>query len=203
MKASKTSAAVAAFVSTSVSSFKDAAYQSAVSGERSASVARWVFDHCPTFLDDVPKEIKAQLDDGFALRWQELNKAVKYTTDYVPSDEGNIEVTLAFCLSYSQQAFGQLKNEDPVKHSIIKGVRDSFSKYKSNRLSDLRTAVRRIANEGKTATKAPTKHFDEYIKDTFDTMKARCKTATARGDTTADEVKLRMAIDAFYRTLES
>ena len=200
MKASKS---VAAHAAASVSSFKDAAYQSAVSGERSASVARWVYEHCSTFLDEVPKEVKAQLDEGFALRWQELNKAVKYTTDWVPSDEGNIEVTLAYCMSYSQQAFGQLKNEDPIKHSIIKGVRDAFSKYRSNRLTDLRTAVRRIANEGKTATKAPTKHFDTYIEDVFSTMKARCKTATARGDATADEVKLRMAIDAFYKVLNA
>ena len=200
MKASKS---VAAHAAASVSSFKDAAYQSAVSGERSASVARWVYEHCSTFLDEVPKEVKAQLDEGFALRWQELNTAVKYTTDWVPSDEGNIEVTLAYCMSYSQQAFGQLKNEDPVKHSIIKGVRDTFSKYRSNRLADLRTAVRRIANEGKTATKAPTKHFDAYIEDVFTTMKARCKTATARGDATADEVKLRMAIDAFYKVLSA
>ena len=37
----------------------------------------------------------------------------------------------------------------------------------------------------------------------FDTMKARCKTAKARNDEQApDEVKLRMAIDAFYATLK-
>lgn len=195
MKATKSSVAHA----TSVSSFKDAAYQSAVSGERTASIARYVLDNCPTFLDEVPKEIKAQLDDGFALRWQEINPAKKYTTDYVPSDTGNIEVTLAFCLSYSQQAFGQMKNEDPVKHSIIKDVRDKFNKYRSNRLSDLKTAVRRIANEGKTSTRQQAKHYDKWLEDTFDTMKARAKTATARGDDTAHEAKLRVAIDAFWK----
>lgn len=194
MKASKTPVA-----SATVLSFKDAGYQSAVSSERTASIARYVFDNCPTFLDEVPKEIKAELEEGFALRWQETHPAVKYTADWVPSDKGNVEVTLAYCLSYSQQAFGQMKNEDPVKHSIIKKVRDEFNKYKSNRLADLRTAVRRVANEGKTSTRQQAKQFVAWLDDTFDTMKARCKTATARGDADANEVKLRVAIDAFKR----
>lgn len=194
MKATKTQGAQGA-----VLSFKDAGYQSAVNSERTASVARFVFDRCPSFLDDIPKEVKAELEEGFALRWQEINPAVKYTVDWVPSESGNIEVTLAFCLSYSQQAFGQMKNEDPVKHSIIKAVRDAFSKYKSNRMADLRTAVRRIANEGKTTTRQQAKQFVAWLDDTFDTMKARCKTAIARGDVDANEVKLRVAIDAFKR----
>jgi hypothetical protein len=188
----------------SVASFKDAAYQSALSGERAESIARWVLKECPTFMDDVPKEIKAQLDEGWALRWQEKNPAQRYTTDWVPSDKGNIDVTLAYCMSYSQQAFGQLKNEDPVKHGIIKAIRDKFNKYKKNRLDDLKVAVRRVLNEGATKTKTPTKGFDEYLKDTFDSIKARCKTAKARGDETAtDEVKLRMAIDAFYKVIDA
>ena len=196
MKAPKSQADIAAV---SVSSFKDAGYQSAVSGERMGNIARFVLDRCPGFLDEVPKEVKAELDEGFALRWQELNPAKKYTADYVPSETGNIEITLAFCMSYSQQAFGQMKNEDPVKHSLIKGVRDSFSKYRSNRMADLRTAVRRVASEGKTATRTQAKGFSTWLDDTFDTMKARCKTAIARNDADANEVKLRMAIDAFKK----
>ena len=198
MKATKPQGAQGAILS-----FKDAGYQSALSSERTASIARFVYDKCPTFLDEVPKETKAELEEGFALRWQEVNPAVKYTTDYVPSETGNIEVTLAFCLSYSQQAFGQMKNEDPVKHSIIKQVRDAFSKYKSNRMADLKTAVRRIANEGKTKTREQAKSFDKYVEDIFDNMKARCKTATARNDDTANEVKLRVAIDAFNKAYQA
>jgi hypothetical protein len=183
-----------------VSSFKDAGYQSAVSGERMLSVARFVFENCPAFLDDVPKETKSQLEEGWALRWQEINPAKGYSVDWIPVEgEGSQSVSLAFCLSYSQQAFGQMKSEDPVKHSIIKQVRDAFSKYKSNRMADLRTAVRRVANEGQTKTRPQAKMFYEYTKNVFDEMKARCKTALARGDSEADEVKLRMAIDAFNR----
>jgi hypothetical protein len=96
-----------------VASLKDAGYQAAKHGEGMAQVARYVLEECPTFLDGVPDEVKAQLREGQALRWQELNQAIRYTPDWIPSKDGGIEVTLAYCLSYSQQAFGQLKTKTP------------------------------------------------------------------------------------------
>ena len=51
----------------------------------------------------------------------------------------------------------------------------------------------------RTSTRQQAKHFDKWVEDTFDTMKARAKTATARGDDTAHEAKLRVAIDAFWK----
>lgn len=197
MSKAKSTATDVAFVS--VNSFKDAAYQSAITSERAANVARFVLDNCPTFLDDVPKEIKASLDSGFALRWQEINPAKTYNAEWVPAEGGGFNVTLDYCLSYSQQAFGQLKNENPVQHGIIKKVRDSFNKYRSNKLADLRTAVRRLANEGKTSTRTQAKAFADWLDVQLDTMKARCKTASAREDATANEVQLRVAIDAFKK----
>ena len=194
MKASKTPV---------VASFKDAGYQSARSGETMAMIAKWILERNPDFLDSPKDEEKHELREGWAVRWQELNPANKYSADWVPSDNGGIEVSLAYCLSYSQQAFGQLKNDNPVQHGVIKQIRDAFNKYCSNRMADLRTAVRRVSNENKTTTRAQAKTFDEFIKDMFDTAKSRCKTATARGDATApSEVALRQAIDAFYAKLK-
>lgn len=186
-----------------VTSFKDAGYQAARSTETMASIAKWIITQNPAFLDSPSDEEKAGLKDGWALRWQELNPAKRYTTDYVPAKDGGIEVTLAYCLSYSQQAFGQMKNDDPVKHGIIKQVRDAFSKYCSNRMSDLKTAIRRELNEGKTATRQQAKQWMTWMDDVFKDAKARCKTAQARGDETApSEVGLRQAIDAFYAKLK-
>ena len=185
-----------------VSSFKDAGYQSARSGETMANIAKWILEQNPAFLNSPTDEQKTQLKDGWAIRWQELNPATTYTVDWVPAKDGSIEVTLAYCLSYSQQAFGQLKNENPVQHGIIKNVRDAFNKYASNRMSDLKTAVRRVESEGQSKPKAPTKDYAGFLKDMFDGAKSRCKTASARGDSTApSEVSLRQAIDAFYAKL--
>lgn len=189
-------------VAFAVSSFKDAGYQAARSSETMAAIAKWILEHNPAFLDSPTDEQKSELKAGWAVRWQELNPATKYTVDWIPSDIGNIEVTLAYCLSYSQQAFGQLKNENPVQHGIIKSVRDAFNKYASNRMADLKTAVRRVESEGQTKPKTATKDYAAFLKEMFDTAKARCKTASARGDSTApSEVSLRQAIDAFYAKL--
>lgn len=186
-----------------VASLKDAGYQAAKHGEGMSNVARFVLEECPSFLDNVPDEVKSQLREGQALRWQELNPAVRYTADWIPSKDGGIEVTLAYCMSYSQQAFGQLKNDNPVQHGIIKDVRDKFNKYSSNVMGDLKRAVRRLVSDNTDKTKAATKDFTKFLEDMFTTCKARCKTANARGDTTApDEVVLRQAIDAFYAKLK-
>jgi hypothetical protein len=188
--------------SVTVSSMKEAGYQSAISDERKDSVARYVYAQCPNFTNEVSDEVKTQLRAGWALRWQELNPAVSYNDSWVPVENGSYVMTVDVCFSYSQQAFGQLKEADPVKHGIIKGVRDAFNKYAFNRMSDLKTAVRKIENEGKPKVKAPTKGFIQYIDETFKSVKARAKTAKARGDDSApDEIKLRMAIDAFNNTL--
>jgi hypothetical protein len=188
--------------SVNVTSMKDAGYQSAISDERKDSVARYVYSQCPNFTNEVSDEVKTQLRAGWALRWQELNPAVSYNDSWVPVENGSYVMTVDVCFSYSQQAFGQLKEADPVKHGVIKGIRDAFNKYASNRMADLKTAVRKVENEGKPKVKAPTKGFIQYIDETFKAVKARAKTAKARGDDSApDEVKLRMAIDAFHNTL--
>jgi hypothetical protein len=196
---SKAKQAAPSLGSVNVTSMKEAGYQSAISDERKDSVARYVYSQCPNFTNEVSDEVKTQLKAGWALRWQELNPAVSYNDSWVPVESGGAyTMTVDVCFSYSQQAFGQLKEADPVKHGVIKGIRDTFNKYASNRMADLKSAVRKVENEGKPKVKAPTKGFMQYIDDTFKAVKARAKTANARGDDSApNEVKLRIAIDAF------
>jgi hypothetical protein len=185
-----------------ISSFKDAGYQGATSGETMERVAQFVIRKCPDFLNSYSDEVGAELKSGWALRWQELHPATIYSDEWVPNPKGLHNVTLAYCMSYSQQAFGQIKSDNPVKHGVIKGIRDEFSKYVSNRLSDLKRAVRKELNKGVVVQRVQAKEWEKYEKDTFDAMKARCKTALARNDASAPtEVKLRMAIDAFKTAL--
>lgn len=183
-----------------ISSLKDAAYQSATAAERLSDIARFVVEKCPTFLDDVPTEVKTDLHAGWAIRWQEINPAQSYNAEWVPVDKGGVvEVTLAFAMSYSQQAFGQLKNEDPLRHSAIKKVRDAFSKYCHNRMADLKTAIRRLNPE--TRQRSATDDFAVWVDKAMDNIITRCRNASARGDATAEEVKTRMAVDAFRKVM--
>ncbi|MFZ9264721.1 MAG: hypothetical protein ACO222_06125 [Polynucleobacter sp.] len=183
-----------------ITSVKDAAYQSATAAERMSTIAQFIITQCPTFLDEVPAEIKTELHAGWAVRWQELNPAQQYSADWVPVEKGGMhDATLAFALSYSQQAFGQLKNEDPLRHAVIKSLRDAFSKYCHNRMADLKTAIRRLNPESRTRT--ATDDFGTWVNKALDNIITRCRNASARGDDTAQEVKVRMAVDAFKKTL--
>ena len=183
-----------------ITSVKDAAYQSATAAERMGTIAQFIITQCPTFLDEVPAEIKAELHAGWAVRWQELNPAKQYSADWVPVEKGGAhDATLAFALSYSQQAFGQLKNEDPLRHGVIKSLRDAFSKYCHNRMADLKTAIRRLNPE--TRQRSATDDFGTWVNKALDNIITRCRNASARGDDTAQEVKVRMAVDAFKKTL--
>ena len=184
-------------------SFKDAGFQFARSGETTEAIAKWILEQNPDFLENPSDEEKAALREGFALRWQDLNPAKRYNAEWVPDDKGGFEVSLAYALSYSQQAFGQLKNETPLQHQAIKGVRDKFNKYVSNNMADLKAKIRRVSAETSGKPRNPVLPYSEYLKNVMDSIKARCKTASARGDETApDEVKLRQAIEAFYGKLK-
>jgi hypothetical protein len=201
---SPTANAVSVAYDATPSSFKDAAYKAVLAGESLNAVARWVNEKCPTFLDEVPATVKDELKSGFALRWQELNPAVSYDSlSWIPNEKGNTLMTLDYCLSYSQQAFGQLKTDQPILHGIIGPIRTKFNKFVSNKMNDIAREVRKVQNEDKPRERVQAKGFMKYLDDTFTNMKARCKTAKARNDEQAvDEVKLRMAIDAFYATLK-
>ena len=195
-----TAQAVAVAYDATPSSYKDAAYKAVLAGESLNAVARWINEKCPTFLDEVPAAVKDELKTGFALRWQELNPAVTYDSlSWVPNEKGNTLVTLDYCMSYSQQAFGQLKTDQPVLHGIIGPIRTKFSKFVSNKMADIAREVRKVQNEGKPRERVQAKGFMSYLNDTFADMKKRCKNAHSRNDEQAvDEVKLRVAIDAFY-----
>ena len=189
-------------VSVSVSSFKQAAYQSAVSSEALSTIAQWVYEQCPTFLDEVPTDADAQLAEGWALRWQEKHPAVEYSTEWVPKADGGNVATLAFAMSYTQQEFGRMKADSPVKHGIVGALRKTFQAYKHNRMADLKREVKRLVDADKPRTRVQAADYSKWIADTLDTMKSRRKTAEARGDNTVpDAAKLQQAIDAFNAKL--
>ena len=204
MKAQKTPVASATPSVTQVTfvtidNLKNAGYQSAIADEHLSLVAKYVLEVCPSILDEVPAEVKSQLSEGWALRWQELNPAKRYNSEWIPDPKGGNELTLAYAMSFSQQQFGQLRQSDPVKHGVINNIRTPFNKYASNKMKALLKAIRNLNPE--TRERGATDDFATYINKVMDTIKTRCKNAKARGDSTADEVKTRMAIDAFKKAI--
>jgi len=205
----KTAMAVDAIMPTSV---KDAAYKFARAGETSASIARYIMDNDASFPDEVSKELKADLNAGFMLRATELWGDQFYKLGdggtYIPmgnsielknvAPEKSIRIGLSYCFAMSQQEFGQLKNKDPQLHSIVKPMRDKFSKYAHNNIAALKLAARSLLNDGKTKARTGNKNFVDALTDMFATFDKRVLNAEARLDSTASPINYRMAKDAFW-----
>ena len=104
-------------------SLKDAGYQTAQLGEGRKAVAAFVLDKCPTFLDDVPKEVKDELFAGFQLRAHELWGEKTYrngdTGALIEDPSGGITLSVNVAMAYTGQAFGKLKDENPALHGRL------------------------------------------------------------------------------------
>jgi hypothetical protein len=196
----------------SFTSLKDSAYNQALASDKMRGVARYVMQQCASFPDEVPDEVKAQLNEGYRLRFNESNPPKEYAVvndHYILIDGSNpdldkrevVKIGVDYaCVSFSQQQYGKLKNENPYLHAIIKEWRDRVNTYCSNRLGDLKRQARAIQNEGKKRDRGTTLNFADRIQEIFkgdQGLIVKCKNAKARNDDTADEKKLSIAINAF------
>jgi len=181
-------------------SAKDAAYLAAKASDTIADSAKFIYSLCPTFLEEIPEDLGNEIDAGLMLRKSEIRPAKVYSRidgNLVESAKGKdkVEVTIFYAMSFTPQAFGALRNDDPMLHKIVKDWRDDWSKYRSNRLGDLKRAVRDLI-EG-PRKRGTTTAFAKYAADTLDNMVTRGKNAKARGDDTVDLDLLNRQIAAF------
>ena len=185
-----------------IASLKDAGYQGCISSERGTVIGKFIYTKCPSFLESVPDEIKAELEAGQMLRFNELRPAQYYTDNWTPcapDTKGARKVDINVVMSFSQQEFGRFRNEEPIKHGIHKTWRDDWSDYKTNRKTDLKKYVKDYINSltGKKRERAVTKDFAVWLKeDLAPSLKARAKTAKARGDATVDDAVVNTIIKA-------
>ena len=195
-------------------SVKDAAYQFARSNETSATMAQYIVDQDSDFPEKISPELRGQLYAGFMLRSNELRGSEVYTygegdtlirrgntvrTPDFKMPEKAIEFSVYYCASMGAQDFGQLKSKHPQQHGIIKAIREDFQKYASNTLGDIVRAAKRLLNDGDTQKRAVASHgFIEALEKAFDVFDKRVKTASNRGDATANETKYLAAKNAFW-----
>lgn len=195
-------------------SLQDAGYKLARTGEATSNIAGYVLAQCPTFLDDVPAEIKTGLYAGFQLRKHELTTEKFYKLgdngSYIPlaakpadNAPGIVCMSINVAMSYSAQEFGKMRETDPAKHAIVKPMRDAFSDYAGNCMRDLKAAVRRLVQKDQPRQRGANKAFREAMTLVFNTYEKRVKTAKDRGDNEADVVKFKMAVNAFWKTYDA
>jgi hypothetical protein len=197
-------------MTTVFSSVKDFGYQQALTGDRLVNQAQYALDNFVGFPETLADETKTDLYAGYQLRFAENNPAKIYAVvndHYVlATDEQvknkkieKIEIGVAYAYSYSSQEFGKLKNTNPALHGIVGSVREKFSTYASNKLGDLKREAKKILNSGKTSTRT-TMDFVQSMTKIFDAQGKSVKVKQDRGDTTANALKYKMAIKAFWDT---
>ena len=182
-------------------SIRDMAYNHAVIDDSLKSHAQFAIDNFKNFPEEISKEERAECYEGYIARYNELHPVEKYAridSHWLPlkslsKDAKPLEVVEwngAYALSaFSQQAFGNLKNEDLAKYNALKPLRDAASKYASGKVKSLQSKAKEILREqsGEPKTREATKAFAEVVKAMHDELKNRCKNAKARGDESADE----------------
>jgi hypothetical protein len=173
------------------SSMKDAGYKFVQGLESIESIARWVLTQEPTFIDKRSEETVNGLESGWALRWQEKHLPVEYDSEYLPIKGGGFIATLAFAMSFSQQAYGQLRVSEPKKYGVIKVIREAWLDYRGAKMKSLIAACKGLDKTKKE--KAPNAAFIVWAEAQLVAIASRCTTAVARGDVSAQAEKVKRA----------
>lgn len=191
-------------------SLRDMGYAQAKTGDSLAAQAQYALGAIAGFPADIPAESRAELYSGYQLRFNENRPAVTYAvinghyTIATPEQIANakvekIEIGVIHAFSYSSQEFGKLANTNPALHSIIKVWRSDAADYCSNRLGDLKRAATKLLNKGKTQQRQ-TLDFAESMTKLFEAQAKSVKVKAGRGDASANEVKYKAAVAAFWKT---
>jgi hypothetical protein len=192
-------------------SIRDMAYNHAMVDDSLKAHAQFAIDNFSNFPEEINKEERAECYEGYIARYNELHPVEQYACidgNWLPlkslsKDAKPLEVVEwngAYALSaFSQQAFGNLKNEDLAKYNVLKPLRNAASKYASDKVKSLERKAREIIREqsGQPKTREATKAFSEVVKASHEDLRTRCKNAKSRGDESADEDKFRKSVEAF------
>ena len=192
----------------SITSLEDAGFVQAGAHEVADQVAHFVMAQVPNFPDEIPAETKDALYKGYRRKFALLKSTelyavvgdhlIKASPDQIENPKvEKIEIGVDYAFSYTSQEFGKLRGERPALHAIVGDIREKASTYCSNRLSDLKRAVRKIKNKGKERQRVANKNFAEYVEKFFEDSLDRIKSAQARGDSTANLDRFNKAKVAF------
>ena len=209
-------------IATVITGIKDGAYQQAKARGVTRSIVEGLMAYIPglgdpSVSDPFSDEIKEELRGGYMQRWAETNQSKLFVAvdgNWVEKSEKEgmalkaekftLDVYSAF--SYTQQAFGALKSEQPAKHQLIGEVRNKFNKYVSNCLADLKREATRIYKEKNNivATRASVSYFEWLLtgdKSVMANIRQRAINAKAKGEE-IDIATIDKAIAAFKGKLK-
>lgn len=194
---------------TTFTSLKDLGYQQASTSDTLESQAQYAIDHIAGFPADVPAEARAEIYEGYRLRCNDNKPPVTYavidghyvlaTDEHIKNKKvEKIEVGVVYAFSYTSQEFGKLANTNPALHGLVKKWRDDVADYCSNRLGDLKSKANKLLKKDQPSTRN-TLDFSQSMTNVFTAQEKSVKVKQAKGDTTADPAKFKIAVTAFWK----
>lgn len=180
-------------------SLKTLAYEYQGAYSNMLATAKKIMDKVPNILEKPSDNDVAEIKLGFAWRFVEwyskdydkyhmvIDNKMQEVTEAEFNDPKNknkvkVHMTAKLALSYSQQKFTALAKSDPYIHALAKPLRkkakDHISKGWTNLLASCRQVLGDTSGKRGRGFKTIIQAFDDSIK----TLKARVKTAEARGD---------------------
>ena len=180
-------------------SLKTLAYEYQGAYSNMLATAKKIMDKVPNILQKPSENDVAEIKLGFALRFVEwyskdydkyhmvIDNKMQEVSEAEFNDAKNknkvkVHMTAKLALSYSQQKFTALAKSDPYIYALAKPLRkkakDHISKGWTNLLASCRQVLGDTSGKRNRGVKTIIQVFDDNIK----TLKARIKTAEARGD---------------------
>lgn len=203
-----------------ITSLVDLGYRQSGTRDSLQNQARYAIKNIVGFPDSIDDDSKALLQQGYKRRYNESHPPVMYAIvggNYLVFDsltpeakekvKEKVEIGIDVVYSYTQQEFGKLSTTDPAKYAVIKSIREKCNTYMSGCLGDLKSAARKAikADSPDSSKRAPNLDFGAWLErkegtntiGILESMRDRCRTASKRGDSTANMEKLNKSIAAF------
>jgi len=197
----------------SFKSLSDFAFAHAGLTGKIQDMAKYAIANIAGFPAECPDESKAELKTGYMKKWGTMYPPVMFInvggnylaetdidTTKLTGDHERRTISADYLMNITTHEYGTMGKDDPAWRKIVEKYRDAMKDYATNRYNDLLKAAKDVIAE--TSTSAPRTRkivlFNSAIKVEFDKLDKSARVKQKNGDATADPLKFRMAVDAFW-----
>ena len=177
------------------------------------NMARYAIDNIAGFPAECPDESKAELKAGYMKKWgvdhppiMFINVGGNYLaetdidTTKLTGDHERRTISAEYLMNITTHEYGVMGRDDPAWRKIVEKYREAMKEYAGNRYNDLLRAAKSLLAESNPSAKRTRTivAFTESVKKAFEQLDGSVKVKKKDGDATADPLKFRMAVDAFW-----
>ena len=199
MKKEKLVKAVSKAVAVSHQSLSGLAYEYQGAYVDMLTTAKKILDRVPNILTKPSENDVAEIKLGFARRFKEWyakdhdtynmvkDNKMQVVTEAEFNDAKNknaikVHMTIGLAMGYTQQKFTSIAKSDPYIYALAKPLRKKGKDHVSAGMKNLLVSIRQVVGIANPKKGRNVKTIVEAFGDNIKTLKARIKTAEARGD---------------------